>query len=69
MKIKMLRTDRGGEFTPEEFSNFCRSHGIKRLLVAPFSPQQNGVVDRKNMTIFSTVRVITCIFNLNSYLI
>lgn len=28
--IKCLRTDRGGEFTSNEFSDFCRDEGIKR---------------------------------------
>ena len=47
-KIKVLRTDRGGEFTSHEFSNFCDKNGIKRHLTAPYTPQQNGVVERRN---------------------
>ena len=30
--------------------------GIKRQLIAPYSPQHNGVVERKNRTIMSCVR-------------
>ena len=46
-KLKCFRMDRGGEFNSEEFGNFCDMNGIKRHLTAPYSPQQNGVVERK----------------------
>ena len=58
VKIKTLRSDRGGEFTSEEFSSYCLEQGIKRQLTAPYSPQQNGVVERKNMTVLSMVRAM-----------
>jgi len=54
--IQCLRTDRGGEFTSHEFNSFCSSHGIKRQLTAAFTPQQNGVAERKNRTIMNMVR-------------
>lgn len=54
--IKVLRTDRGGEFTSQEFTNFCDVNGIKRQLTAAFTPQQNGVAERKNRTIMNMVR-------------
>lgn len=41
-KIKMLRTDRGGEFTSQEFQAHCNKTGIKRHLTAPYSPQQGS---------------------------
>lgn len=49
--IKTLRTDRGGEFTSLEFNSFYEENGIQRHLTAPYSPQQNGVVERRNRTI------------------
>jgi len=45
MSLKGLRTDRGGEFTSQEFNNFCNAHGVQRQLTAAYSPQQNGVAD------------------------
>jgi len=51
-----LRTDRGGEFNSNEFKNFCVEHGIRRQLTAAFTPQQNGVAERKNRTIMNMVR-------------
>jgi transposase InsO family protein len=50
-----LRTDRGGEFTSQEFNNFCNESGIRRQLTASFTPQQNGVAERKNRTIMNMV--------------
>ena len=57
-QIKCLRSDRGGEFTSEAFTDFCTSQGMKRQLSAPYSPQKNGVVERKNRTILSLVRIM-----------
>ncbi|GJT89188.1 zinc finger, CCHC-type containing protein [Tanacetum coccineum] len=54
--LKMLRTGRGGEFTSNEFTQYCKKNGIARQLTAPYSPQQNGVVERRNRTIMSTTR-------------
>ena len=54
--IKCLRTDRGGEFMSQEFKNFCDNNGIQRQLTAAYSPQQNGVAERKNRTIMNMVR-------------
>jgi transposase InsO family protein len=45
IKIKCLRSDNGGEFTSKEFNKFCEYHGIKRQILAPRTPQINGVVE------------------------
>jgi transposase InsO family protein len=51
--IISLRSNRGGEFTSNEFKEFCEENGIHRPLMVPRSPQQNGVVERKNRTILN----------------
>lgn len=56
LTIKCFRTDRGGEFLSDEFNDFCREHGIKRQLTAAYTPQQNGVSERKNRTLMNMVR-------------
>lgn len=53
-----LRTDRGGEF--KEFNELCLAHGIKRQLTTAYTPQENGVAERKNRTIMNTV---CCLLN------
>ena len=55
-KLKKFRTDHGGEFMSGEFIAFCKEHGIKRQLTNAHTPQQNGVVKRKNRTIVEMAR-------------
>jgi transposase InsO family protein len=55
-KIKILRSDNGGEYTSNEFGSFCRDAGIKRELTTPYNPQKNGVAERKNRTIMEVVK-------------
>jgi transposase InsO family protein len=54
--LRVLRTDRGGEFTATELAEWCADLGIKRHLTAPYSPQQNGVVERRNQTVVGAIR-------------
>ena len=54
--IRCLHTDRGGEFTSLEFNQFCSANGIARQLTVAYTPQQNGVAERKNRTIMNIVR-------------
>jgi transposase InsO family protein len=54
--IKILRTDRGGEYCSKEFQDFCDKHGIQRHLTATYTPHQNGISERKNRTIMNMVR-------------
>ena len=53
MSIKCLRTDRGGEF-----NDFCKQHGVKRQLTTTYTPQKNGVAERKNHTVMNLVRAM-----------
>jgi hypothetical protein len=57
-KIKILRSDNGGEYTSKEFVNFCKDVGIKRELMTPYNPQQNDVVERKNKTILEAMKTV-----------
>ena len=50
-KIKTLRTDRGGEFISNEFEVFCEANKIHRQLTTSYTPQQNGVAERKNRSL------------------
>ena len=50
IKIKVLRSDRGGEYE-SPFVEFCAQHGIIHETTTPYSPQSNGVTERKNRTL------------------
>ncbi|KAM1578272.1 hypothetical protein ACFX1Z_039846 [Malus domestica] len=50
-KLKKLRSDRGGEYVSVEFREFCEEMGMERQFTVGYTPQQNGVAERKNRTI------------------
>ena len=58
LKIKCLRSDKGGEFTKNELNEFGETHGIKRQFLAPKNAQQNGVVERNNMIVQEAARTM-----------
>jgi transposase InsO family protein len=47
----VLRTDNGEELWGKEFDQFCRIHRIARQNTTPYTPQQNGVIERMNRTL------------------
>nr|GEW31329.1 copia protein [Tanacetum cinerariifolium] len=50
--IVLIRTDHGMEFDNEvQFGEFCNANEIAHNFLAPSTPQSNGVVERKNMTL------------------
>ena len=55
-RLRVLRTDNGGEFTSVTFVEHCAKHGIKRQHSAPYTPQQNGVVERRNQSVVTMAR-------------
>lgn len=57
-KIKTLRTDNGLEFCNKQLDNLCVTWGIKRHKTVPYTPQQNGVVERMNRTLLERVRAM-----------
>jgi transposase InsO family protein len=57
-KLRVLRTDNGREFTVAEFMAYYAEKGIKRHYSAPYSPQQNGVVERRNQTVVAMARAL-----------
>ena len=51
MKILKVRSDQSGEFENEPFETFCEKHGFINEFSSPRTPQQNGVVERKNRSL------------------
>nr|GFB55620.1 retrovirus-related Pol polyprotein from transposon TNT 1-94 [Tanacetum cinerariifolium] len=57
-KLKKLRTDNGLEFCNQEFNNLCKESGIAIHLTVAGTPQQNGLAERMNKTLFNKVRCL-----------
>ncbi|GKA38976.1 retrotransposon protein, putative, ty1-copia subclass [Tanacetum coccineum] len=54
--IKALRSDRGGEYISQEFKDYLKAYGIIQQLTPPYTPQHNGVSERRNRTLLDMVR-------------
>ena len=54
--IKQLRSDRGGEYLSGEFKSYLAQEGIISQLSSLGTPQQNGVSERRNITLLDMVR-------------
>jgi transposase InsO family protein len=57
-KLCVLRTDNGSEFTAAQFASYCVDEGVQRHYFAPYSLQQNGVVERHNQTVVGMARAL-----------
>jgi len=58
--IVFIRSDHGREFHQKEFTKVCSNHGIAHNFFASRPPQQNGVVERKNLTLGDMARTMIC---------
>ena len=50
-QILKLRSDNGREYVKNTFINYCTENGIQMQHTVPYTPQQNGVAERKNHTL------------------
>ena len=55
--IETLWTDHNGEYYSTVFNESCETHGIWRELIVAYTPQQNGVSERKNRTTLNMARI------------
>jgi len=58
ISIQILRSDNGREYLSHSFKNFMASHGILHQTSCAYTPQQNGVAERKNTHVVETTRTI-----------
>ena len=56
IQIKVLRSDNGGEYFKQELTEFMHSVGVIHQTTCPYSPQQNGVAERKNRHLLEITR-------------
>ncbi|GJW48012.1 putative ribonuclease H-like domain-containing protein [Tanacetum coccineum] len=57
-RVKVIRCDNGTKFKNKEMNQFCERKGIKREFSVARTPQQNGVVERKNRTLIEAARTM-----------
>jgi transposase InsO family protein len=56
--VKKIRSDNGSEFKNLQVEEYLEEKGIKNEFPAPYTPQQNGVVERKNTTLIDMARTM-----------
>ncbi|GKB89087.1 retrotransposon protein, putative, ty1-copia subclass, partial [Tanacetum coccineum] len=54
--IKALQLDRGGEYISQEFKDYLKACGIVQQLTPPYTPQHNGVSERRNRTLLDMIQ-------------
>lgn len=67
-KPKVIRSDRGGEYMSERLLSFLKSEGIQTEHTAPYTPEQNGVAERKNRSLIEMARCLLTDANLPYFL-
>ncbi|KAD6118983.1 hypothetical protein E3N88_10254 [Mikania micrantha] len=58
LEMKVIRTDNGTEFRNQTLVDFCDEKGIARQYSATRTPQQNGVAERRNITLIEAARTM-----------
>jgi transposase InsO family protein len=58
LRIKKIRSGNGTEFKNSQIEGFLEEEGIKHEFSSPYTPQQNGVVERKNRTLLDMARTM-----------
>ena len=54
-RLKVLRSDNGGEYTSKEFEEHLKRNGIVHQRTIPKCPEQNGTAERQNRTLMEMV--------------
>nr|GEV77177.1 retrotransposon protein, putative, Ty1-copia subclass [Tanacetum cinerariifolium] len=62
--IQILRSDRGGEYFSTEFSSYCESQSLIHQRIAPYTPQKNGVAEKKNRVLQDMINAMLVSANL-----
>src|SRR5436189_6446533 len=67
-RIKVLRSDNGGEYTNKKFGAYLSSQKIQHQTTCPDTPAQNGVADHKNRHLLEVARALMFQMNVHKYL-
>ncbi|GKC02068.1 retrovirus-related pol polyprotein from transposon TNT 1-94, partial [Tanacetum coccineum] len=58
VKVKQIRIDNGTEFRNHELESFCDKKRISQNFSSPYTPEQDGVAERKNRTLIEAARTM-----------
>jgi transposase InsO family protein len=64
-KVKKIRSDNSSKFKNSRIEDYCDENGIKHEFSAKYTPQQNGVVERKNQTLIDMARLMLSEYNVS----
>ncbi|MBW0488629.1 hypothetical protein O181_028344 [Austropuccinia psidii MF-1] len=56
--VKRILTNGGKEFVNKLISNLCANRGIENITTTPYTPQNNGIVERLNRTLLDKARAM-----------
>ena len=65
-RVKSFVSDNGREYVCAEVRNFFNSKGVEQIEIPPYSPQSNGVAERKNQSLCTMARCLIKEANLDS---
>ena len=65
--IKRVRSHNGSEFKNTRIDEFCDEFGIRHQFSAKYTPQSNGLVERKNRTLIDMARSMLSEYNVSQY--
>ncbi|TPX41284.1 hypothetical protein CcCBS67573_g10585, partial [Chytriomyces confervae] len=57
-QVKTVISDGGGEFVNKKMQDWCAALGIQHQTTTAYTPEQNGIAERKNRTIMETTRAM-----------
>jgi transposase InsO family protein len=63
--IKKMRSDKGSEFNNTRIDDLCDEFGIRHQFLVKYTPQSNGLVERKNKTLIDMARSMLSEYNVS----
>jgi transposase InsO family protein len=63
--IKKVRSDNGSKFKNARIDEYCDDKGIKHEFSSKYTPEQNGIVERKNRTLIDMARSMLAEYNVS----
>ena len=67
-KVRKIKSDNGYEFKNNCLDSFLVDQGILHNFSSPYTPQQNGVVERRNRSLCEATQMMPTYVNLPQYL-